>query len=358
MYNDSIIEDIGGRAYVSSLTTGSLVSDDITIDALLYVSKLEVKDEFIVDSKAIFNDDVAIDANRLSLGTKNVYQQLVDVEHKTHNQSYNSGTNITNFTHDVNVEGNLTIDGETINLDDLISVIQKTTDITYDTGTTKTTFSNNVQIDGNLKLGTIDDVEDSILNISDVINHDDLQNIHNVGSGVSYGHISDGEETLYGQKTFHDNPIISKRLAQPVAFGNEPCLFLFSDYLGGEGNQGYYGSIRFGGSDSYPLGSDYSYSTSVIASSSGGNDMGPSSKPANLEFYSSNVNEIVPTKRMEIKVDGNIEVENDLTASNILTGSADLNFIENVKNYAISPMIVSGGVLSEGTNVGTYKSVL
>ena len=125
MYKDNIIEDIGGRAYVSSLTTGSLISDDITIDAELYVSKLEVKDQFIVDAKAIFNDDVSIDANALSLGGRNVYTQLDDLEDKTIDISYNTGTLTTSFANNVKIDGNFQVLGTQTIIDSQTTISDK-----------------------------------------------------------------------------------------------------------------------------------------------------------------------------------------------------------------------------------------
>lgn len=43
---------------------------------------------------------------------------------------------------------------------------------------------------------------------SGVINHDDTNNIHLAGNGITYGHINDQAQTIYGIKTFNSSPII------------------------------------------------------------------------------------------------------------------------------------------------------
>ena len=52
---------------------------------------------------------------------------------------------------------------------------------------------------------TIQQITTTTFTGSQVTNHNDLNNIENVGSGVTYGHISTSAETLYGDKTFNNN---------------------------------------------------------------------------------------------------------------------------------------------------------
>lgn len=52
---------------------------------------------------------------------------------------------------------------------------------------------------------------------SGAINHDDLSNIQQAGSGITNGHISAGTQTIYGEKTFDDNLTVNGNI---IATGN------------------------------------------------------------------------------------------------------------------------------------------
>jgi len=48
---------------------------------------------------------------------------------------------------------------------------------------------------------------------SSVVNHDDTANISLVGSGITYGHINDQAQTIYGIKTFNSSPLVPTAVA-------------------------------------------------------------------------------------------------------------------------------------------------
>lgn len=82
---------------------------------------------------------------------------------------------------------------------------------------------------------------------ANVVNHDDLANIQQAGTGVLNGHVSSSAQTIAGIKSFTDNPIIRN--------DTNPTLFLRNNSI----NQAESGRIRFIEQDSSFQGAYFHY---------------------------------------------------------------------------------------------------
>ncbi len=86
-------------------------------------------------------------------------------------------------------------------------------------------------------------------------NHDDLNSIQGAAPGVTYGHISDGDQTLAGIKTFSSFPLTPS--AEPVdnyqvankKYVDDAASTAVTDPAGNDGNVQFNNSGVFGGSD-------------------------------------------------------------------------------------------------------------
>ncbi len=86
-------------------------------------------------------------------------------------------------------------------------------------------------------------------------NHDDLNSIQGAAPGVTYGHISDGDQTLAGIKTFSSFPVTPS--AEPVdnyqvankKYVDDAASTAVTDPAGNDGNVQFNNSGVFGGSD-------------------------------------------------------------------------------------------------------------
>ena len=124
-------------------------------------------------------------------------------------------------------------------------------DLQIESGANINLIAGVINVSGNLELGTIPDVEDRILNISDYVDHNALTNMDDVGALVPHGHITNGADTIYGVKTFNDiaefrNDVsVDGRFTGKQLYINtegthqyfrspvdQPCLLVFQDYDG------------------------------------------------------------------------------------------------------------------------------
>jgi len=149
-----------------------------------------------------------------------------------------------NTTDGVNIAPNLF-------LDQINGSIGTFSNLTLTDANITTLVVNDIEVSGNLELGTIPDVEDRILNISDYVDHNSTVNMDDVGALIPHGHITNGADTIYGTKTFNDIAEFSDDVSVDGRFTgkqlyintegthqyfrspvDQPCLLVFQDYDG------------------------------------------------------------------------------------------------------------------------------
>ena len=137
-----------------------------------------------------------------------------------------------------------------------------------------------------------------------------------------------------------------------VPFGSEPRIVISTNETAGAGNQGYYGSLFFGGQDVSTT-NEYNWAIAGIASQSDGGDIGSGTGTGNLEFYVSNASSS-PTKAGHLSVDGRWSVPAqpafEMIKTTDTTGTANAN---NYIRYDLVQFETGGSGCSTSTGLYT-----
>jgi hypothetical protein len=225
-----------------------------------------------------------------------------------------------------------------------------------------TTIATNVNITGSLEVSEINITDFDATNISvnlgtftdiSVANINATSTIECLGSIIAGANLEcQGSIISSNSATINDYILIEKYEDNPVLnIADAPALYLFCRYGANSegGQQGIYGAVNFGGSDTEPLSTDYSYTCASIVATSDGQDMNTDDFPGCLEFYTTEDGTATLSKRVKIPHTGGVQIYYDADHSALLS-------VSNTNVLSVSSALTVGTNLTVNSTQLTTSS--